>query len=65
MIDYLRYISAQFWADTRGVALSEYLVALGILVGGVVATVLVFGNSLGIAWLNWASWVANSAPQPT
>ena len=55
----------RFQDEDEGVALSEYLVLLGLLVGGVIGAVLLFGTQLGLAWTAWANWVGslgNNAP---
>ena len=46
-----------FVSDQRGLALTEYLLLLGILAGGVLAGVLLANTALGEAWLSWASWI--------
>lgn len=50
----------RFNSEDEGLALTEYLVVLGLLIGGVIAAVLVFGNNLSNAWTNWATWVGNT-----
>ena len=52
-----------FAREEDGVALTEYLILLALLVGGVVTAVMVAGNSLNNAWTSWGSWwVQLSAP---
>ncbi len=43
--------------EEEGLALTEYLVVLGLLIGGVIAAVLVFGQNLSAAWENWGTWI--------
>ena len=51
-----------FRNDDRGVALTEYIVLLGVLVGGVLLAVGVFGENLAGAWEAFAEWVGTNAP---
>lgn len=46
-----------FRDDETGLALTEYLVLLGLLVGAVIATVTLFGAGLNIQWGNWNTWI--------
>ncbi len=45
-----------FRREEDGVALTEYLVLLALLVGGVVGAVTIAGEDLSDAWTNWGSW---------
>ena len=45
-----------FAREEYGVALTEYLVLLGLLVGGVVVAVGMAGTNLAAAWQTWADW---------
>ncbi len=45
-----------FAREEDGVALSEYLILLGLLIGGVLATVKLAGTNLNAAWETWASF---------
>ena len=56
---YATNLIARFRDDEEGLALTEYLVVLGLLVGGVIAAVLLFGTELGNAWTDWANWVGS------
>ncbi len=52
-----------FATEEDGVALTEYLVLLGLLVGGVVGTITLAGTSLDSAWANWQGfWDTMPAP---
>lgn len=53
-----------FAREEDGVALSEYLVLLGILIGGVVAAVGLVGTDLDAAWDNWDGWFTGTLPTP-
>lgn len=45
-----------FAREEDGVALTEYLILLGLLVGGVVASVITIGGELNADWGTWATW---------
>ena len=47
----------RFRRDERGLAMTEYLVVLGLLVGGVIGAILFFGEQLEIVWTTWANWL--------
>lgn len=52
-----------FKSEEDGVALTEYLVLLALLIGGVIVTVQIAGSSLDSAWANWQSfWDLLPAP---
>ena len=48
-----------FVREEDGVALTEYLVLLGLLVGGVIAAVLLAGKNLSTAWNSWGTFFTN------
>ena len=56
-----------FWRDEDGLALTEYLIVLGLLTGAVIGAVVLFGGALGSNWHSAASaWQAgNFAPAGT
>ncbi|WP_052035582.1 Flp family type IVb pilin [Sinorhizobium americanum] len=45
-----------FAREEDGVALTEYLILLALLVGGVIGTVTAAGGNLSQAWGTWGSW---------
>jgi pilus assembly protein Flp/PilA len=53
-----------FLKDEDGLALAEYLILLGLLVGSVIVAILAIGGQLETAWDNWADWFVgkNNAP---
>ncbi|ESY51658.1 MULTISPECIES: hypothetical protein [unclassified Mesorhizobium] len=53
-----------FAREEDGIALSEYLVLLGLLVGGVIASVLAVGTNLSTAWRSWGTWFTTSLSAP-
>jgi len=70
MINFLRSQVSRFSKDENGLALTEYLILLGLLTAGVIAAVLLMGTSLGTAWGTWGTWFQSnttnlSAPAAT
>ncbi len=54
-----------FSREEDGVALTEYLILLALLVGGVIAAVTAAGSNLSAAWDAWGTWWTSSlAPPP-
>ncbi|WP_212523413.1 hypothetical protein [Actibacterium sp. MT2.3-13A] len=53
-------IFTQFKRDEKGLALTEYLILLGLLTAAVIAAVLLFGEQLGLRWQSWADWMSNT-----
>jgi pilus assembly protein Flp/PilA len=51
-----------FVREEDGVALTEYLILLGLLVGGVIASVSLAGNNLETAWNNWGAFFLTVDP---
>jgi pilus assembly protein Flp/PilA len=49
-----------FACEEDGIALTEYLVLLGLLVAGVIAAVGAAGGSLSGAWNEWGTFWDNS-----
>ena len=49
-----------FMQEESGVALSEYLVLLGLLTGGVAGAVVAFGTNLTEAYTSWSEWVTTT-----
>lgn len=43
--------------EEEGLALTEYLILLGLLTAVVVLAVLAFGENLGVQWQAWADWL--------
>jgi pilus assembly protein Flp/PilA len=46
-----------FKRDEKGIALTEYLILLGLLTGAVIVAVLGFGEQLGTLWEEWNQWL--------
>ena len=49
-----------FLKDSEGIALTEYLILLGLLTAGVIVAVLAIGVDLSAAWQSWADWFAGT-----
>ncbi len=54
-------IIRQFRDDEEGLALTEYLILLALLTGGVVVSVLLIGDQLQIAWGAWGGFFTDLA----
>lgn len=63
-MDGLSYNLARFRKEEDGIALTEYLILLGLLTLAVIAAVLVFGTNLAGAWNAWASWIGSNVTGP-
>lgn len=57
MKKFLTNTATRFVKDEEGIALTEYLILLGLLTGAVIAAVLLFGGQLGENWGSWADWM--------
>ena len=54
-------ILATFGREEDGVALTEYLILLGLLIGGVIVAVTTAGTDLSTAWTSWSTfWTSSS-----
>lgn len=53
-----------FAREEDGVALTEYLILLALLVGGVIAAVTTAGTNLDAAWDLWATWWSTNLDPP-
>lgn len=56
MLQKINKVCASFVRDEEGLALTEYLILLGLLTAGVIAAVLSIGGSLQTAWTGWSNW---------
>ena len=45
-----------FAREEDGIALTEYLILLGLLVGGVIVAVSAAGDNLSAAWESWGNF---------
>lgn len=53
-----------FAVEEDGVALTEYLVLLALLVAGVIGAVTLAGGNLASAWTSWGSWWSTTVSAP-
>lgn len=49
-----------FRKEEDGLALTEYLILLGLLTGAVILAVVGFGTELGALWTGWETWITNA-----
>lgn len=60
LISYVFDVQRRLRDDEDGLALTEYLLLLGLLTGAVIAAVLLFGGALAGQWNSWATWMSTS-----
>lgn len=53
----VRACGVGFFREERGVALTEYIMLLGLLVVGMLVAALAFGGTVGSAWEDLSVWV--------
>lgn len=51
---------SKFRKETSGLALTEYLILLGLLTAVVIGAVVIFGTELGANWQSWGTWMTNA-----
>ena len=49
-----------FARDEDGIALTEYLILLGILTAAVIGAITIVGTQLGTAWGTWGTWFTDA-----
>lgn len=64
-VAYCTDLVRRFHDEEDGLALTEYLILLGLLTAAVIAAVLAFGGQLGILWQTWADWAQGLSGAPT
>lgn len=52
-------------SEEDGLALTEYLILLGLLTAAVIGAVTAFGGQLGVLWQTWADWLLGLQGAPT
>ncbi|SHG94928.1 Flp family type IVb pilin [Cognatishimia maritima] len=62
---YLMGVVARFKSEEDGLALTEYLILLGLLTAAVVLAVQAFGVNLGNAWQAWSDWITQLDGPPS
>ncbi|MGO4623104.1 hypothetical protein AB4Z34_35715 [Ensifer sp. 2YAB10] len=53
-----------FAREEEGVALTEYLILLGLLIGGAIVAVTAAGTNLSAAWTSWGTWWTTTVSAP-
>ncbi len=48
---------ARFCGEDRGVAVTEYVLLLSLLLAAVLIAAMAFDGAVGAAWDDWAAWV--------
>ena len=61
LISYVTDLQRRLNDDEDGLALTEYLILLGLLTGAVIGAVIVFGTQLGVAWTSWGTWITGAS----
>ena len=61
LISYVFDVQRRLRDDEDGLALTEYLLLLGLLTGAVIGAVIVFGTQLGVAWTSWGTWITGAS----
>ena len=64
MMHILQYLVSRFRKDEDGLALTEYLLLLGLLTAAVMLAVFAFGTNLGAQWQGWADWMDTAPIEP-
>ncbi len=60
MLAQIKNLKTRFTRDEDGLALTEYLVLLGLLVGGVIGAVIIFRTGLAGAWSSWGNFFTSA-----
>jgi pilus assembly protein Flp/PilA len=53
-----------FRKEEDGLALTEYLVLLGLLTAAVILAITTLGGNIGLAFTSWATWITNNTGAP-
>jgi len=61
---FIQILNFQLKSDNEGVALTEYLLLLALLVGAVIAAVTAFGEASSAIWTAWAFFIG-ALPEPS
>jgi len=60
---FVNSVRAFAWEED-GVALTEYLILLALLIGGVITAVTLAGDNLTAVWNAWAGWFTTALAVP-
>ena len=55
----------KFKKDEDGLALTEYLILLGLLTAAVIAAVILFGGNIATSYDDWAAWIGANTGAPS
>lgn len=62
---YMMSLVIRFRDERDGLALTEYLILLGLLTAAVIGAVFAFGSQLGTLWQTWADWLNSLQGAPS
>lgn len=62
---YTAGLIAKFRSEEEGLALTEYLVLLGLLVSALILAVIAFGSGLANTWNTWSAWIEANLDAPS
>jgi len=65
MSGYLSNLVKRFHSEEEGLALTEYMILLGLLTAVVIGAVTLYGENLGDLWQGWADWLGTLTGAPT
>ena len=58
LVEYGTGLVSRLRDEEDGLALTEYLILLGLLTAAVIGAVLLFGQNLGAQWATWGAWLS-------
>ena len=61
---YIKNMVLRFHSDEEGIALTEYLLLLGLLTSAVILAVIAFGDQLGTTWTAWTTFMSTRGGPP-
>ena len=64
MQTYVLDLMRRFHSEEEGLALTEYLVLLGLLTAALIAAIIAFGGALSATWVAWTSWITLNLGAP-
>jgi pilus assembly protein Flp/PilA len=56
MLKFIKTQAVRFTKEEDGLALTEYLILLGLLTGAVILAVVAFGSALANTWNTWGTF---------
>jgi len=64
MQTYVLDLMRRFHSEEEGLALTEYLVLLGLLTAALIAAIIAFGGALTTTWGTWTTWIGVNLRSP-